>query len=88
MRRRDRAAEVRSSGFGVDRCLISAVLRSTRPVECGSSDWSSVCGRWIGAWSKECVAVVVKLELGLRTTLSLLHLSLSVFARESGNGLK
>ena len=49
MRRRDRAAEVRSSGFGVDLCLISAVLRSTRPVECGSSDWSSVCGRWTRA---------------------------------------
>ena len=49
MRRRDRAAEVRSSGFGVDLCLIRAVLRSTRPVECGSSDWSSVCGRWTRA---------------------------------------
>ena len=49
MRRRDRVAEVRSSGFGVDLCLISAMLRSTRPVECGSSDWSSVCGRWTRA---------------------------------------
>ena len=57
---------------------ISAVLRSTRPVECGLSDWSSICGCRIGAQSEECVAVVVELELGRRTGLSLLPLSLSL----------
>ena len=48
--------------------------------------WS--VGRWTRVRSEECAVVVVGLELGLRTGLSLLPLSpLSVFARESGNGL-
>ena len=49
--------------------------------------WS--VGRWTGVRSEECAVVVVGLELGLRTGLSLLplSLSLSVFARESENGL-
>ena len=57
-------------------------------MECGSSDWSSVCGRRTGARSEECAAVVVGLELNLRTGLSLLPLSLSLFVRDSGNVLK
>ena len=44
VRRWDCAAEARSSGVGVDLCLIGGVLRSTRSVECGSLDWSSVWG--------------------------------------------
>ena len=44
MRRWDCVAEARSSGVGVDLCLIGAMLRSTRSVECGSLDWSSVWG--------------------------------------------
>ena len=44
-------------------------------------------GRWTGVRSEECVVVVVGLELGLRTGLSLLPLSLSLSLREFGNGL-
>ena len=35
----------------------SVVLRSTRPMKCGSSDWSSICGRRTGARFEECVAM-------------------------------
>ena len=41
----------------------------------------SVCGLWTGARSEECAVVVVGLELGLRSRLSLC-------VHESGNGLK
>ena len=68
--------EARLCGVGVDLYLIGAVLPSTRPMRSGTSDWSSVCGRW--ARSEECAVVVVRLELGLRTGLSLLSLSLSL----------
>ena len=74
-------AEARSSGVGVDLYLIGVVLPSTRPMRSGTSDWSSVCGR--RARSEECAVVVVRLELGLRTGLSLLPLSLSLSLRAS-----
>ena len=64
------------------RGAIGTVLRSTRPVECGSSDWSSICGRRTGARSEECAVVVVGLELGLRTGV-FLSLSLSLSLRVS-----
>ena len=79
MRMWDRAAEARSSGVGVDLCLIGAVLRSTRSMKCRSLDWSSV-------WGVRCCGC----RTGARFedwALSSSSLSLSVFARESGNGL-
>ena len=71
MRRWDRAVEARSSGDGVDLCLIGGVWVvglefGLRSALLWLSDWSSVWG------------------LG---SLFFLSLSLSVFARESGNGL-
>ena len=72
----DRAVEARSSGVGVDLCLISDGV-----------DW-----RWCGLmWRDQ--SVVVGLELLWSSDWSsvwgvIWALSLSLFVRESGNGLK
>ena len=84
MRRRDHAAEARSSSIGVDLCLIGAV----RSAWC--YDWRDQCDlvqsarcydqqdRWSVGRRTGARSVVVGLELGLRTGLSLLPLSLSL----------
>ena len=90
---RRRKREVRGAAIGAVR---GAMLRSTRccnrlGAAIGAmrslldrrSVIGSVCGRRTKSRSGACATVVVGLELGLRT-----RLSLSLSARESGNGLK
>ena len=76
---------VRGAMLRSTRCCnrLGAAIGAMRSLLDWRSAIGSVCGRRTKARSGACAAVVVGLELGLRT-----RLSLSLSAHESGNGLK